>query len=131
MTSPMLLDTHTLLWFVNDDPKLPDSVKRQIEGTQFIWVSIVSIWEISIKVSIGKLTLLTPLETIKLNMVNLNLQELPVTFEDAITYVSLPLDPDHRDPFDRMLVSQAINHSLAIISVDKKFDAYPIQRVWA
>ncbi|WP_073068943.1 type II toxin-antitoxin system VapC family toxin [Phormidesmis priestleyi] len=127
----MLLDTHTLLWFLNNDSRLPDLIKQQIENTESVFVSIASIWEISIKVSVGKLTLLTPLETIKLDMVNLRIRELAITFEDAITYVSLPLSSSHRDPFDRMLISQAINHSLMIISVDKKFDAYSIQRIWA
>ena len=126
----MLLDTHTLLWFLNNDSRLPEPIKQQIENTESVFVSIASIWEISIKVSVGKLTLLAPLETIKLDMISLRIRELPVMFEDAITYISLPLSSSHRDPFDRMLISQAINRSLIIISVDKKFDAYPIQRVW-
>lgn len=126
----MLLDTHTFLWFLNNDSRLPNPLKQQIETTESVFVSIASIWEISIKVNIGKLTLLTPLETMKLNMISLNIQELNITFEDAITYVSLPLRSDHRDPFDRLLVAQAANHSLVLISRDAKFDAYPIQRVW-
>ncbi len=126
----MLLDTHTLLWFINGDSRLPTSVKRQIEDTESVFVSLASIWEIAIKVSVGKLTLLTPLETIKLNMISLSILELPITFEDAITYISLPLNSDHRDPFDRMLISQAINRSLIITSADKKLDTYPIQRLW-
>ena len=127
----MLLDTHTLLWFINDDSRLPSSIKQQIEATESVFVSIASIWEISIKISVGKLTLLTPLETIKVNMVSLSIQELPITFEDAITYLALPLNPVHRDPFDRMLISQAINNSLVIVSADSAFNAYAIQRVWA
>lgn len=63
-------------------------------------------------------------------MINLNIQELPITFEDTITYASLPLTSDHRDPFDRILVAQAMNRSLALVSADKKFDAYPIKRLW-
>ncbi|NJN89321.1 MAG: type II toxin-antitoxin system VapC family toxin [Leptolyngbyaceae cyanobacterium SL_5_14] len=127
----MLLDTHTLLWFLNDDSRLPNPLKQQIETTETVFVSIASIWEISIKVNIGKLTLLTPLEMMKLNMASLKIQELTITFEDAVTYVSLPLKSDHRDPFDRILVAQAANRSLVLVSRDVKFDAYSIQRVWA
>lgn len=125
----MLIDTHTLLWFLNNESKLPPSVRQQIENTEFVFVSIASIWEIAIKVNIGKLTLLSPMETIQLNMVALNIQELPISFEDAKCYVNLPLH--HRDPFDRILIAQAISHSLPIASADVAFDAYPIQRVWA
>lgn len=125
----MLIDTHALLWFLNNESRLPNSIRQQIESTEFVFVSIASIWEIAIKVSIGKLTLLSPLETIQLNMIALNIQVLPISFEDTKCYVNLPLH--HRDPFDRMLIAQAINHSLAIVSADTTFDAYPIQRVWA
>lgn len=124
----MLLDTHALLWFLNKDSRLPIATRQQIENTESVFVSIASIWEISIKISIGKLTLLTTLETLKLNMINSDIEELPISFADAITYVSLPLH--HRDPFDRILVAQAMNNSLVLVSRDVVFDAYPIQRVW-
>jgi PIN domain nuclease of toxin-antitoxin system len=125
----MLLDTHTLLWFLNNESRLPTSIKQQIEDTEFVFASIASIWEIAIKISIGKLTLLSPLETIQTNMLALNIQELSISFTDVQCYTGLALH--HRDPFDLILIAQAINHSLAIVSVDTAFDAYPIQRVWA
>ena len=90
---------------------------------------MASLWEISIKVNIGKLTLMAPFETIRLNMINLGIEELPISFEDAITYLSIPLH--HRDPFDRILVAQAMNHSLILISRDVAFDSYDIQRLWS
>lgn len=124
----MLLDTHALLWFLNKDARLPDNTKQQIENAESVFVSIVSIWEIAIKVSIGKLTLLAPFETIRSNLVALDVEELPISFDDAVIYLSLPLH--HRDPFDRMLIAQAVNRSLAIVSQDRQFDAYSIQRVW-
>lgn len=125
-----ILDTHALLWFLDNNPKLPKSIKERIENTKYVFVSIASIWEISIKVNIGKLKLTSSLEIIRVNMINLNIQELPITFEDTITYASLPLTSDHRDPFDRILVAQAMNRSLVLVSADKKFDAYPIKRLW-
>ncbi|NJN88188.1 MAG: type II toxin-antitoxin system VapC family toxin [Leptolyngbyaceae cyanobacterium SL_7_1] len=124
----MLLDTHTLLWFLNNDTKLPTLVRQRIENTEFVFVSIASIWEIAIKVNVGKLTLLSPLETIQVNIIALSIQELSITFTDVQHYVNLPLH--HKDPFDRILIAQAMNHSLPIISADAAFDAYPIQRVW-
>ncbi|MGK7905073.1 MAG: type II toxin-antitoxin system VapC family toxin [Hormoscilla sp.] len=126
----MLLDTHVLLWFLDNNPRLPKSIKENIENTESVFVSIASIWEISIKVNIGKLTLTTPLQMIRVNMRALNIQELPITFEDAITYASLPLTSKHRDPFDRILVAQAMNRSLSLVSADTKFDTYSISRVW-
>jgi PIN domain nuclease of toxin-antitoxin system len=125
----MLIDTHVLLWFLNNESRLPTSIRQRIENTEFVFVSIASIWEIAIKVNVGKLTLLSPLETIQINMIALNIQELPISFEDTKCYVNLPLY--HRDPFDRILIAQAMNHSLAIVSADTAFDAYSIQRVWA
>ncbi|MEG4287252.1 type II toxin-antitoxin system VapC family toxin [Microcoleus sp. A006_D1] len=125
----MLLDTHALLWFLNKDSRLPETTKTQIEEAESVFVSMASLWEISIKVNIGKLTLMAPFETIRLNMINLGIEELPISFEDAITYLSIPLH--HRDPFDRILVAQAMNHSLILISRDVAFDSYAIQRVWS
>ena len=125
----MLLDTHALLWFLNKDSRLPETTKTQIEEAESVFVSMASLWEISIKVNIGKLTLMTPFETIRLNMINLGIEELPISFEDAITYLSIPLH--HREPFDRILVAQAMNHSLILISRDVAFDSYAIQRVWS
>ncbi len=93
----MLLDTHALLWFLNKDSRLPETTKIQIEEAESVFVSMASLWEISIKVNIGKLALMAPFETIRLNMINLGIEELPISFEDAITYLSIPLH--HRDPF--------------------------------
>jgi PIN domain nuclease of toxin-antitoxin system len=126
----MLLDTHALLWLLNDDPRLPINTKQKIEETELVFVSIVSIWEIAIKVNIGKLSLLAPFETIQTNLYSLNIQEMPILFEDSITYINLPLFSDHKDPFDRMLIAQAVSRSIPIVSADKKFDLYSVQRIW-
>jgi PIN domain nuclease of toxin-antitoxin system len=127
----MLLDTHALLWFLNNDARLPISARQKIEETELVFASIVSIWEIAIKVNIGKLNLLTSFETIQVNMHALNIQELPILFEDNVTYIGLPLFSEHKDPFDRMIVSQAIRRSLILVSADKKLDTYLVQRIWA
>jgi PIN domain nuclease of toxin-antitoxin system len=124
----MLLDTHALLWFLDDDDRLPAFTKQQIETTATVFVSIASLWEIAIKVNIGKLALKTTFVTIQQNLTALGIDIVPIAFADTETYLSLPLH--HRDPFDRILVAQAINRSLVLVSRDAHLDAYPIQRLW-
>ncbi|MBD2175499.1 type II toxin-antitoxin system VapC family toxin [Pseudanabaena sp. FACHB-1998] len=126
----MLLDTHTLLWFLNNDLRLPVNVRQKIEETELIFVSAVSLWEIAIKINIGKLNILTSFEAIKENMNALNIQELPIEFDDSLAYIGLPILKEHKDPFDRMIVSQAMRRSLTLVSADKKLDAYPVNRLW-
>ena len=126
----MLLDTHTLHWFLNNDSRLPVGVRRKIEETELVFVSAVSLWEIAIKINIGKLNILTSFEAIKENMNALNIQELPIEFDDSLAYIGLPILKQHKDPFDRMIVAQATRRSLTLVSADKKLDAYPINRLW-
>jgi PIN domain nuclease of toxin-antitoxin system len=123
-----LLDTHALIWFLENDPRLPFNTRTQIETNPTIFVSIVSLWEIAIKANIGKLDLSFPFSTIAANLVSLDITEIPITFKDLEIYLSLPLH--HRDPFDRILIAQAMNHALTFISQDAQMDAYPIQRIW-
>jgi PIN domain nuclease of toxin-antitoxin system len=109
-----LLDTHTLIWFLENDTRLPTVTRAQIETSSSIFVSIVSLWEIAIKTNIGKLTLAFPFDTIAPNLSTLSITQLPITCKDLEIYLFLPLH--HRDPFDRILIAQAINHSLIFIS---------------
>ena len=123
-----LLDTHTLIWFLENDPRLPSPTRTQIETTPTVFVSIVSLWEIAIKANIGKLTLSFPFNTIAPNLITAGITQLPITFKDLEVYLSLPLH--HRDPFDRLLIAQAIEYSLIFVSQDTQMDAYSIQRLW-
>jgi PIN domain nuclease of toxin-antitoxin system len=123
-----LLDTHALIWFLENDPRLPPAICTQIETTPTIFISIVSLWEIAIKANIGKLTLSCPFNTIAPNLITAGITQLPITFQDLEIYLSLPLH--HRDPFDRLLIAQAINYSFTFISQDLQMDDYPIQRLW-
>ncbi len=125
----LLLDTHALIWFLDEDIRLPASTRIQIETTPVIFVSIASLWEISIKANIGKLDLAAPFSTIEPNLAALDITQLPITFKDLEIYLSLPLH--HRDPFDRLLIAQAMNHSLTLVSQDAQMNAYSIQRFWA
>jgi PIN domain nuclease of toxin-antitoxin system len=94
-----LLDTHTLIWFLENDSRLPSMTRTQIETTPTVFVSIVSLWEIAIKANIGKLTLSFPFNTIAPNLITAGITQLPITFKDLEIYLSLPLH--HRDSFDR------------------------------
>jgi PIN domain nuclease of toxin-antitoxin system len=125
----LLLDTHTLLWFLENNPQLPTSTRTLIETSPTVLVSIISLWEIAIKTNIGKLTLRFPFSDLEAELTTQNITQLPITFKDLETYHSLPLH--HRDPFDRLLIAQAINHSLPFVSRDTEFQPYPINQIWA
>jgi len=126
----MLLDTHTLLWFLEDSPRLPSEIKEQIESGNEVVVSIASLWEIAIKLSINKLRLQFEFQELPNILEELEISILTLSFEDTNIYLSLPLH--HRDPFDRILIAQAMNHSLSIASADIAFDAYTtIHRLWS
>ncbi len=123
-----LLDTHAFLWYLLGDSNLGSKAKEAIDTKTGLYFSIDRLWEISIKINVGKLQLNRQFEDLPKELEYINVQILPITFEDTNIYTSLPLH--HRDPFDRILVAQAMNHSLVLISRDEAFDAYPIQRVW-
>ncbi len=126
----VLLDTHTLIWFVENSPHLPSITTDMIadEGTERI-VSIVSLWEIAIKHSLGRLALSLPLdEFIATHLPADKVTLLPITVSHLLTFAQMPWH--HRDPFDRLLVAQAITEAIPIISVDAALDAYDVQRRW-
>jgi PIN domain nuclease of toxin-antitoxin system len=126
--SSFLLDTHTFIWLSEDDASLPKNLRLIIEQADSVYVSIASLWEIAIKLNIGKLSLKKSYETIGIEIQSSDITLLPISFVDTIQVRKLPLH--HRDPFDRMLVAQAINHSVVIISQDTQLDAYSIKRLW-
>ena len=125
----ILLDTHTLLWYLEDSKQLSSKAAEIIEDrSNTLCLSIASLWEISIKLGLGKLSLQNSFSELEEVLKQLKIEVLPITFSDTECYLNLPLH--HRDPFDRILVAQAINHSLVLISRDVAFDAYDLQRVW-
>jgi len=124
----ILLDTHTLIWFLDNDPQLPIKTRTIIETTPTVFVSIVSLWEIAIKANIGKLSLSFPFNTIEPTLNSQGITQLPISFNDLEIYLNLPLH--HRDPFDRILIAQAMNHNLTFISKDTQLTPYKIQCQW-
>ena len=123
-----ILDTHTLLWFLENSDELPASTRETIENHSGISVSIVSLWEIAIKMNIGKLSISFPFEEIFDEIHTLQIGILPITQEDLSNYKNLPLV--HRDPFDRMIIAQAISRNQSVISKDSQIDGYSVSRVW-
>ena len=125
-----LLDTHTLLWFLNGDSHLSTKAQALIEDPiNERLISIASLWEMAIKVSIGKLeqdisfTNLVP-GPLKNNAINI----LPIIPAHLDTLASLSYH--HRDPFDRLIIAQSIVEQIPIISRDMTFNAYPVERIW-
>jgi|SRR6478752_1281081 PIN domain nuclease of toxin-antitoxin system len=119
----ILLDTHTLLWWLGNDRRLPDAIGTAVnDGTNEILVSSISVAEISIKASLGKLQ--AP-DDLLAQLRAASMISLPFTNDHAIALRQLPLH--HRDPFDRMLVVQALTESLVFATVDPRCRQYAVQ----
>ncbi|WP_373539711.1 type II toxin-antitoxin system VapC family toxin [Chamaesiphon sp.] len=124
-----LLDTHVFLWLIRGDPQLSDRVRAIIaDDASQLNFSVVSIWEIAIKLNIGKLKIEHSIEDIYQLLAQLKIEVLPIERLDLDRYLTLPLH--HRDPFDRLIISQAIERDLILISTDGSFEPYSVQRLW-
>ena len=126
----LLLDTHTFNWYVTDNSRLSNQVLEFInDENNEILLSIASLWEIAIKQNLGKLSFNQPFEIFITQQLNLNdFRLLDIKINHIAVVATLPLH--HRDPFDRILIAQALVENIFILSADKIFDAYPIRRVW-
>ena len=125
-----LLNTHTVLWFLKGDKKLSDKARRLIDSPRNSkFLSIVSLWEIAVKVSLGKLVLDKSFERLFPEQLYFNrIEVLDITVDSLIKLTTLPFH--HRDPFDRLIIAQALVEELPIIGTDAAFDAYGISREW-
>ncbi len=116
----LLLDTHIYLWWVADAPQLSKQARKFIVDAREIYLSSASILEISIKAKLGKLE--TDLELILTDFNNCDFKELPISFRHAAYVSKIPLL--HSDPFDRLLVAQAITESMRLLTADAKLKEY-------
>ena len=126
----ILLDTHPMLWWLADDPRLSDVAREILVNgrNQLVW-SLASSWEIAIKVGIGRLRLARPLPELFAEIVSgQGVELLPITHDHCTVLGSLPLA--HRDPFDRMLLAQARAEGLPILSADAKLSRYDVDVRW-
>ena len=126
----LLLDTHAFLWFINGDARFSATARALVEDSaNTSSISVASIWEMAIKVSIGKLTFRQPFTTLLPRQLERNgIALLGITIDHALAVTVLPFH--HRDPFDRLLIAQAMTEQLPLVSADAVFDAYAVTRLW-
>ena len=120
----LLLDTHIFLWYVGGDRRLDGKLRKSIEDADAVYLSVVSVWEATIKYSIGKLLLPEPPHPWLSEQRELHrIESLPI---DEASVAHLPkLEPHHRDPFDRILICQALERDLQLVTVDPVLSKYP------
>ena len=123
----LLLDTHVFLWYISHDPRLPDVFRDAVrDATNQVFLSVVSIWEAVIKHGLGKLPLPTPPAVyLPEQRLRHGVASLPLG-EGALLHLA-GLPHIHRDPFDRLLVAQALQHDLLLITVDDSIRGYPVK----
>ena len=129
----ILLDTHSLIWTIQDESSLSRSARRLLGmHSTVLLVGVASLWEISIKISRGKLKLDCPMaELIDKELPENEIEILPIEREHLLLLQNLPFPTNgHADPFDRMIVAQALAEDLELLSADAKLDAYGVKRVW-
>jgi PIN domain nuclease of toxin-antitoxin system len=126
----VLLATHTFLWFALNDPQLSTTARSHIEDpANTKYISPASYWQIAIKMSVGKYSLTVPHDVFFDTTITDN-GFIILHIEPRHTAALVTLPYHHRDPFDRMLVAQAIVEEMPLLSADPTLDAYPIRRVW-
>ena len=124
-----LLDTHAFLWAITKDARISQRASEIFTGPNDLSISIVSIWEVLIKVQTGKLKLPRPSGAYLLGQLADNeIETLPVTLNHLLAFEKLP--SHHRDPFDRMLIAQSIDENWPIITADRDFKKYPVRIIW-
>ena len=126
----VLLDTHALLWLTENSPRLSDSARAIITDTSNrALYSVASLWEMTIKVGLRKLTMRRPLDVMFSELEGSAMElRLPVLTPHLLEYARLPLY--HRDPVDRMIIAQAMSEGLTVVGNDDVFDAYGVPRIW-
>ena len=118
-----LIDTHILLWYIAGDKRISEDIQDKIEkASNTIYLSKVSLWEIAVKISIGKLKLNGSLKDLKDYLTDKKFKLLEFDFNDLETLLQLPFH--HQDPFDRMIIAQSKTKGLEIITNDSQFDNY-------
>jgi PIN domain nuclease of toxin-antitoxin system len=125
----LLLDTHVLIWFLNGDNQLQPVVKEQItDATNTCFIGIASIWEMAIKSSLNKLELAGSFDQIAGFLYQSNIELLPITLGHIQQLLQLPFH--HRDPFDRIIIAQAINEGLTLATKDAVLYQYQVATIW-
>lgn len=126
----LLLDTHAFLWFIGGDERLSDKAKEAIANLENdVFLSVASLWEIAVKINIGKLKLPRPFsELVPEQLMQNELTILHIELSHMTRYVDLPLH--HRDPFDRLIIVQAQMEEMPLVSKDEVFGSYEVDLLW-
>jgi len=126
----ILIDTQAFLWIAGDDPRLGAAARQAfLEPTHRLFLSMASLWEMAIKISLGKLALQPDWpQRIDAEMIANGILWLPIEPEHCVAVSTLPFH--HRDPFDRLLIAQALVEDLAVMTADPLFSAYGIKCIW-
>ena len=125
----LLLDTHTYIWFSANKPELSSTVKRLVEDSENTsYISIASLWEMSIKISLGKLVIDKGFKEVIKDLSESGIEILPISFDHVLKSSTLPFY--HRDPFDRIIIAQSICEGMKLLSADEIFDKYIVDRTW-
>lgn len=126
--SELLVDSHALLWYGLDAPELSARARSVLaDESTTCYVSVASLWELSIKYGLKRLAVPGGMPTLVAQVERWGAW-LSIAVGDAIRVAELP--HHHRDPFDRIIVAQALNRGLPIVSADEQFDSYAVQRIW-
>lgn len=124
-----LVDTQSFIWFAEADPKLPAPVADLMERSDSrLVISIASLWEMTIKMSLGKLALSGDIAVMIDKTISNGFTILPIEPKHLITLSTLEFF--HRDPFDRIIIAQSISENMPLISSDDVFNQYPVERIW-
>jgi PIN domain nuclease of toxin-antitoxin system len=126
----LLLDTHAWLWWNQDAPELSARARRAIaDPTNECWLSMASAWEMAVKVAAGKLTLESDIDRfLPERLAEDGFAFLPIDIRHVAKTVKLPFH--HRDPFDRLIIAQALVEGMAVVSTDRVFSKYRVKRIW-
>jgi PIN domain nuclease of toxin-antitoxin system len=125
----VLIDSHALVWALLKDPRLSPRARRALSGSDQLHLSIVSLWELSIKITVGKLrTIGSSISYFRDVCRDHGIEILPLRIDHILRAEMLPFH--HRDPFDRLLAAQAIEEGFAILTADEKLRRYPAKIVW-
>lgn len=127
----LLLGTHALVWYADQSAQLPAATRALLDATDSaLFVSVVSFWELATLTNLRRLFLKPDLGQWFSQIRHGKADFLPITDSHLLAYAALPLIKDHRDPFDRPLIAQALTEDLTLISRDIKFASYPVQVQW-
>ncbi len=126
MAERLLLDTHAFIWWRENSPRLGADARGRIASASLVFVSVASAWEAAIKVALGRLKL--P-ESFEAGVTASRFDKLPIAFRHTEIVATLP--HHHADPFDRMLVAQAMSERLTLVTHDRRLAPYALDLLWA